>query len=144
MHDIDRQGRPVSSQEREPPAFELWDLNRARVAQANRRDQTRVTTLYAIGAVQTLGLQSESRSAAIAVGAVAVDQTEYESINVTLESRSQGESSQGRTFGNIWLRAKSIVTLEGLHQRFNGEWYVTNVQHKIDVHGYVTDFKCER
>lgn len=144
MHDVDRQGRPVSSQEHEPPAFELWNLNPARVAQVNRRDQTRVTTLYTIGAVQTLELQGESRAAAIAVGTVAVDQTEYESINVTLETRSQGHSSQGRTFGNIWLRAKSIITLEGLHERFNGEWYVNNVQHKIDINGYVTDFKCER
>jgi phage protein D len=144
MNDIDRRGQPISNREREAPVFQLWPLNQARVVQANQRDQTRITTLYAIGAVRTQDLQDAARSAVVAVGAVAVDQTEYESINITLDSRSQGQSSQGRTFGNIWLRAKSLVILDGLHERFNGEWYVNNVQHKIDVNGYVTDFKCVR
>ena len=53
-------------------------------------------------------------------------------------------SASGSTFGNIWLRAKSNVQIEGVSERFRGEWYVSSVTHKIDDSGYKTDFKCVR
>jgi phage protein D len=53
-------------------------------------------------------------------------------------------NASGTTMGNIWLRAKSIVNVEGVSERFNGDWYVNSVTHKIDDNGYKTDFKCIR
>jgi phage protein D len=53
-------------------------------------------------------------------------------------------TATGSTFGNIWLRAKSKVFIEGVHERFNHEWYVSNVTHKADGSKYTTDFKCVR
>jgi phage protein D len=53
-------------------------------------------------------------------------------------------TASGSTFGNIWLRAKSNVTVEGVGERFSGDWYVSSVTHKIDGGGYKTDFRCVR
>jgi phage protein D len=53
-------------------------------------------------------------------------------------------SATGTTVGSIWLRAKSNVTVTGVHQRFAGEWYITSVTHTVDPSGYKSEFKAVR
>jgi phage protein D len=36
------------------------------------------------------------------------------------------------------------VHVAGVHARFSGRWYVSNVTHKIAGGAYTTDFKCVR
>ena len=55
-----------------------------------------------------------------------------------------GMSANGTTFGNIWLRAKSNVTVEGVSTRFAGEWYVTSVTHNIKKGEYKQNFSLAR
>jgi phage protein D len=75
---------------------------------------------------------------------VAPDQAELDADNDVSESRKLGMTANGSTFGNIWLRAKSNVTLQGVNRRFAGAWYVSQVTHRIDDNGYKTEFKCVR
>jgi hypothetical protein len=75
---------------------------------------------------------------------VAANQSDIEGRSDTLESRQLGMTAQGSSMGNIWLRAKSRVTVQGVSERFAGDWYVSNVTHKIDGGGYRTEFKCVR
>jgi phage protein D len=113
------------------------------MAQASPRDKTTIQNLYNIGAQRKRELQPKLAARQPAVGEVTVDQSEVETTNDVSESRSLGMSASGATFGNIWLRAKSNVQIQGTSERFDGKWYVTSVTHKIGS-GYRTDFKCVR
>lgn len=144
VHDVDRQGRQIQSQEPEPSEVVVWELDPVRMAQANARDAPKIRRLYESGAAGKRELQAQLQARRAAVGEVANDEAELESTNDTLESRRLGMTARGSTFGNIWVRAKSIATIVGANERFNGEWYVSNVTHKIDGGGYKTDFKCVR
>ena len=77
-------------------------------------------------------------------GRVARTQADLDATSDVLESRRLGMSATGSTFGSIWLRAKSNVTIAGVHARFAGDWYVTKVTHTIDTGGYRTEFSCVR
>jgi len=144
VEDIDDEGNDVSSQERAPSEIVIWELNQARMAQASAEDRTKIYTLYSIGVTRKQELQTQLVARRAAVGEVAPNQADIESTNGSLESRRLGMTASGSTGGNIWLRAKSNVIIEGVSERFNGEWYVSNVTHKIDTNGYKTDFKCVR
>jgi phage protein D len=142
--DVDTQGNTVKSQEKPPSEIVIWELDKARMAQASERDRVKIQTLYDIGAVRKSVLQGLLSIRRTMVGEVVADQADLESTNDALEARRLGMSATGTTFGNIWLRAKSNISIEGANERFNGEWYVSNVSHKIDSSGYKTDFKCVR
>lgn len=142
--DVDVRGNPIESRDKAPAEVPIWSLDEARMAQANRQDEGAIRTLYAIGAQRKRDLQPRLASRHPAVGEVTVDQAEVETTNDVSESRSQGMSASGTTFGNIWLRAKSNVQVTGLNERFNGKWYVSSVTHQIGGSGYKTDFKCVR
>ena len=142
--DVDTQGNTVESQEKPPSEIVIWQLDKARMAQASERDRVKIKTLYDIGAVRKSVLQGLLSIRRATVGEVVADQADLESTNDSLEARRLGMSATGTTFGNIWLRAKSNISIEGANERFNGEWYVSNVSHKIDSSGYKTDFKCVR
>jgi len=144
IHDVDEQGNPVESQDRPATEVVIWPLDPARMAQANSRDRAKIQTLYTLGVARKLKLQTQLASRQPAVGAVTPDQADLESRNDRLESRQLGMSANGSTTGNIWLRAKSNIIVEGVSERFNGEWYVNNVTHKVDNNGYRTDFQCVR
>lgn len=141
---LDTQGNSVRSQDRPPSEITMWDLNEVRMAQASARDRPIIERLYSRGAECKQDLQRRLTARRPAVGEVTPDQDAVESTNETLEARRLGMSASGTTFGNIWLRAKSNVTLRGVSERFNGKWYVSNVTHKIDGSGYKSDFKCVR
>jgi hypothetical protein len=36
------------------------------------------------------------------------------------------------------------VDIQGVNERFSGDWYVSSVTHKLDTGGYKTDFTCVR
>lgn len=144
LADVDAQGETVETAETAPPEVVVWELDPVRMARASSDDRGRIEALYAAGSSRKRALQELLTTRQAAVGAVAVDQEDMEATNDSLESRQLGMSASGTTFGNIWLRAKSNVVVEGANQRFNGEWYVSTVTHKIDGGGYKTDFKCVR
>jgi phage protein D len=142
--DVDQRGNRIQNQEKPQTEVVIWELDPARMAQANARDAAKIRQLYEQGAARKRELQQQLTARRAAVGEVASDQADLESTNDALEARRLGMTASGSTFGNIWLRAKSNIVIAGAHERFNGEWYVHNVTHKIDDNGYKTDFKCVR
>ncbi|MEU6232938.1 contractile injection system protein, VgrG/Pvc8 family [Kitasatospora sp. NPDC047058] len=142
--DIDQHGRQVSSQPKAPADVVVWELDEARLSRANAADQDRLRSLYERGVQRKRELQRQLSARQVTVGLVVPDQGELEAANDSLESRRLGMSASGSTAGTIWLRAKSNVIVHGVNDRFNGEWYVSSVTHKVDNGGYRTDFKCAR
>ena len=53
-------------------------------------------------------------------------------------------TAQGSIIGTPSLKARSVIKLTGLGQRFSGPYYVTSVTHTIDSSGYRTDFQVKR
>lgn len=144
VEDVDDRGSQVQSQERPPNDEFVWELDPARLAQASQNDRARILRLYEIGVVRKRALQARLLTRQPAVGAVAADQRDIDTTTNTLESRRYGMSASGTVRGNVWLRAKSMVVVDGVAERFNGEWYVSNTTHKVDRNGYETTFRCSR
>ncbi len=144
VSDVDQQGNTVSSQDRPSAPILIWDLAADRLAQANARDRALIQALYEKGSARKRDLQSKLAARYPAVGKVASDQADIESTNDSLESRRLGMSAGATTFGNVWLRAKSNVIVDGVSERFNGEWYVSSATQKIGSGSFTTDFKCVR
>lgn len=144
ISDIDKRGKKIDNEKKEPDDVVLWDLDPGRMAQANERDRERIRALYEAGAAKKRELHRKLAARKPEVGLVAPDQAELDADNDSLESRKLGMSATGSTFGNIWLRAKSKVTIDGVGSRWSGEWYVSQVTHRIDSNGYKSDFKCVR
>ena len=62
-----------------------------------------------------------------------------------LETRSLGfVVGRGACIGDPQLRARTVIELKGLGQRFSGKYYVTSATHTIDAGGYRTDFEAKR
>ena len=120
--------------------WKLPDL-RNRVSAA---DGERIKALYDAGLRRRTDLQDKLGAPRARSGEVARNQEELDARSGRLESRRLGMSANGTTIGTIWLRAKSNVTVTGVHERFAGEWYVSSVTHTIDASGYRTDFKAVR
>jgi hypothetical protein len=61
-------------------------------------------------------------------------------------SRCQGQVGRGRTPGNIWLRPRRRVTIEGYGGRWSGVWYLARTRHLLDLprRSFVTSFVCTR
>lgn len=144
VEDIDQQGRQIGSRPKPEGEIVIWKLDPTRMAQASEEDKATINTLYTKGAARKLDLQRRLTERRATVGKVARTQAEIESTNDAAESRRLGMTASGSTFGNIWLRAKSNIIIAGANSRFNGQWYVSSVTHKIDSSGYKTDFKCVR
>lgn len=143
--DIDHQGNRIQTQQNPPPSEEfIWQLGSDALARASEADQEMIRSLYEKGVERKRNLQEKLTARRPTVGAVAPDQAELDSTDDSLESRRLGMTANGSTYGNIWLRAKSKVTVQGVGERFSGDWYVNNVTHKVDNNGYKTDFRCVR
>jgi phage protein D len=50
----------------------------------------------------------------------------------------------GSVVGDPELRAKTLVEIAGVGQRYSGTYYVTKVTHAIGDSGYLCDFECRR
>jgi len=62
-----------------------------------------------------------------------------------LEATSMGFIvGRGSVAGEPRLVARIVIKLEGLGQRFGGNYYVTSATHTIDSSGYRTDFEVKR
>ena len=145
VNDLDQNGEPIRSTDRPLPEPVVWRLDGERVRQqASVADQRRINHLYTIGTARKAAFQGRLEAPRPAVGEVAADQTDIESTNDTFPTQRLGMSASGTTFGSIWMRAKAIVSTEGFAERFNGEWYVSSVTHRVDRNGYQTDFRCRR
>jgi phage protein D len=144
VHDIDPQGQKIQSQEKPQSESFIWNLSQDSLARASQEDKKKINDLYNKGVHLKQNLDQKLHSRQPAVGEVAADQAQLDSTNDALESRHLGMSASGSTYGNIWLRAKSKITVQGVGERFSGDWYVNNVTHKIDSSGYKTDFRCVR
>lgn len=53
-------------------------------------------------------------------------------------------TAQGSSIGRPELRARLVVALQGIGERFSGNYYVTSTTHTIDLNGYRTDFEAKR
>lgn len=139
---VDRGGRRIDTQNQPPRTEEvIWPLDEARMADASSEDRARIRTLYERGAARKIGLQAQLTARRATAGNVSPDQADLESTDDVLEGRRLGMTASGTAFGNIWLRAKSNCLIEGVSQRFNREWYVPGVTHKISGRGYTTEFR---
>jgi phage protein D len=144
IEDVDQHGNKVQSPPQDPADVVVWTLDPARMAQASPRDRERIQRLYDAGIVRKIELQRQLAERKATVGEVTSDQAALNAITDILESRRLGMTANGSTYGNIWLRAKSKVIVEGTCERSNGEWYVSSVTNRIDSGGFKTDFKCVR
>jgi hypothetical protein len=61
-------------------------------------------------------------------------------------ARKLGQRGRGRTAGNIWLRPRTRVRIEGYGGRWSGPWYLAGVRHVLDLddRDFVTSFTCTR
>lgn len=50
----------------------------------------------------------------------------------------------GTCIGEVTLKAKSLIEIEGVGRKFSGTYYVTRVTHSLDDSGYLCDFDCKR
>ena len=76
---------------------------------------------------------------------VASQQEAKELAVAQLEARAMAFiSGRGACIGDPRLKARTVVKLEGLGQRFSGEYYVTSATHTIDAGGYRTTFEVKR
>jgi uncharacterized protein len=53
-------------------------------------------------------------------------------------------NGRGSCIGDPRLKARIVIELAGLGQRFSGLYYVTSATHTIDAGGYRTDFEVKR
>jgi phage protein D len=144
IKDIDDKGRNIKNKDKPQTDIVVWPLRDDVVGRANNTDRPIIRKLYDLGKASKIELQKTLTSKRATVGKVAANQTELDSENDALEGRRLGMTATGTTFGNIWLRAKSKLTIDGVNERFCGDWYVSSVTHKLDTGGYKTDFKCVR
>jgi phage protein D len=142
--DVGKNGKKIDTQVQPPIEVVMWKLDGVRMARASDADSTAIKRLYAAGSAKKLLLQQQLTKPLPMVGKVSADQAQLNADKDVLESRALGQSATGSTFGNIWLRAKSKVTITGTSERFDGEWYVSQVTHKIDTGGFKSDFKAIR
>jgi phage protein D len=142
--DVGKNGKKIDTQAQPPIEVVVWALDKARMAQASTADRTAIQTLYTAGSAKKRTLQEALVKPVPTVGKVSADQAQLNADKDRLESRALGQSATGSTFGNIWLRAKSKVTVVGTSERFDGEWYVSQVTHKVDTGGFKSDFKAVR
>lgn len=61
-------------------------------------------------------------------------------------SRRQGQIGRGRTTGNIWLRPRKRVKIEGYGGRWSGIWYLARTRHLLDLprRSFTTSFVSTR
>jgi phage protein D len=50
----------------------------------------------------------------------------------------------GTCIGDPTLKAKSLISIAGVGQKFSGDYYVTRVSHTMDESGYLCEFDCKR
>ena len=144
INDIDDKGRKIKNKDKPQTDIVVGPLPDDVVGRANSADRPIIRKLYDLGKASKLELQKTLTAKRTTVGKVAANQTELDAENDALEGRRLGMTATGTTFGNIWLRAKSKLTIDGVNARFSGDWYVSSVTHKLDTGGYKTDFKCVR
>jgi phage protein D len=142
--DVDSNGKKIESQPKPPVPIVVWSLDPQLEALANAADRARISAIYSAGSAAKVTLQEKFLTPRKAVGEVSFDKASMEAENEVLASRQLGMSASGSTFGNIWLRAKSNIEVQGVNARFKGTWYVSSVTQKIDGGGFRTDFKCVR
>lgn len=52
--------------------------------------------------------------------------------------------AHGACIGEPELKAKSLITIDGVGKKFSGTYYVTRVMHTLDDSGYLSEFECKR
>jgi phage protein D len=52
--------------------------------------------------------------------------------------------AHGTCIGEVELKAKSLIAIEGVGRKFSGIYYVTKVTHTLDDSGYLCEFECKR
>jgi phage protein D len=144
VNDIDHGGRAVNTPPQPPVDVFIWPLASDLSSRASRADLDRINALYGVGVQARKKLQQELAKPRPTTGRVAATQQQLDDASGALESRRLGMSATGTTVGSIWMRAKCNVSINGVHERFAGDWYVTSVTHTIDSGGYKTDFKAVR
>jgi phage protein D len=142
--DVDRNGQAIKTREVPAPPVEVWTLDEARLAAVSPRDRELIRALYQRGADCKRDFQKQLTARRPEVGKVARDRTAMDSGNDTKAGRQNGMSASGSVAGSVWMRAKSNVMVRGVGRRFDGQWYVSSVTHKVDGGGYKTDFKAVR
>jgi hypothetical protein len=114
--DVDDKGKNIKNKDKPQTDIVLWSLRDDVIARANAADRQIIRKLYDLGKTKKQALQKTLSAKRATVGKVAANQAEMDAENDALEGRRLGMTATGTTFGNIWLRAKSKLTIQ-CHQR---------------------------
>jgi phage protein D len=145
VNDLDDRGQAVTTRGPAPADTSVWSLPGDLDKRANPADLARINALYKSGVKARAELRKALGAPKPVTGKVVpATQQQLDDESITLASRRQGLYATGSTIGTIWLRAKSRVSITGVHERFAGDWYVTAVTHTVDVGGYRSEFKAVR
>ncbi|POF29086.1 phage late control D family protein [Roseibium marinum] len=144
LHDVDDDGNDIVESEDTPPEIHIWYLDPTRLAVASPADRTRIEALYTAGTARKRAFQAEIAARRLTAGEVRRDPVEVSRRNAAEPTRTLGQSGSGSVIATIFMRAKSIVTIDGCAERDNGEWYVNSVTHAVGTRGFTTSFNCTR
>lgn len=144
LHDIDDDGNEIAEDADEPPDVHIWTLDPDRIAHASPGDRTRIEALYTAGTARKRAFQTAIAARRVTTGEVRRDRVEVARRNTAEPTRTLGQSGSGSVIGTIFMRAKSIVAVDGCAERDNGEWYINSVTHAVGTRGFTTSFTCTR
>ena len=77
---------------------------------------------------------------------VAANETHARAIGVAYFRRKEFEliNATGSCVGDPELKAKRLIRIAGVGQKFSGTYYLTRVTHRFDDGGYLCDFEAKR
>jgi len=144
LNDIDDDGNEIVESEDAPPEIHIWPLDSTRLAAASPADRARIQALYTAGTARKRAFQADIAARRVTAGEVRRDPVEVSRRNAAEPTRTLGQSGSGAVIGTVFLRAKSIVAIDGCAERDNGEWYGDTVTHAVGTRGFTSSFTCTR
>jgi hypothetical protein len=122
----------------------LWQPNADRIARL-AGGAARVGTLAATSAGKRATVTDFWRRPPRVAGAASRPKTDEAGVAGD-RARKLGQSARGRTDGNIAIRPRCRLKLEGYGGRWSGPWYAARVRHVVDFErrSFVTSFVCTR
>jgi phage protein D len=122
----------------------MWRPDANRIARLGA-GAARVGTLAAKSAGKRGSVTSSWRRPPRAAGAASRPATDRAGV-LGDSARRLGQTGHGRTAGNVAIRPRCRLELEGYGGRWSGTWYAARVRHVIDVErrSFLTSFICTR
>jgi phage protein D len=123
-----------------------WDIKKKSEITATAQSGSETSTMGGQESGYQLSQSSFSESPLAIVDEAVVDATDAENISKAHYNSLLKEfiSGEGTCSGNAAIRAGTTLEIQGLGDRFSGNYYVIAATHSIDQQGYTTTFKVRR